>query len=51
MCLECAPELLQYYNWEGGHDKCETVNLACGKDHLVLEDLDIFEEDWETMKE
>ena len=51
MCPECAPELPQYYNWEAAHAKCEIVNLVCGKDHLVPKDWDIFEEDWERMKE
>ena len=51
MCSECAPELPRYYNWEADHAKCETVNLVCGKGHLVPEDWDILEEDCETMKE
>ena len=51
MCPECALQLLQYSNWEGAHAKCEIVNLACGKDYLVPKDWDIFEEDWERMKE
>ena len=50
MCPERAPELLQYYNWEAAHAKCEIVNLISGKVHLVPEDMDIFEEDWERMK-
>ena len=50
VCPECAPELLRYYNWEGAHAKCEIVNLACGKGHLVPEDWDLFEEDWERVK-
>lgn len=41
----------QFHNWERTQQESEVVMLVCGKENLIPEIWDVWEEDWEKTKE